>query len=255
MKYLNIKAIFASVLALTSAFTNADSPSEDLVIKQAIEHSSRLKSDIARDVDRKPAEILNFFGVKPGAVVMDMMAGRGYYSELSSYIVGDEGKVIIHNIPNGDYFYGEGLDQRLNDLDALSNTVRMEVVPNDISLNENSIDTVLLILSYHDFYFHVEGYEKTDVKKVLENIRTALKPGGVIGIIDHVAKPGAPRDVGGTLHRIDPEIIKEEMQEAGFELTGELAILKNSSDDLTKAFWDMPGESTSRSVLRFKNNK
>jgi predicted methyltransferase len=85
-----------------------------------------------------------------------------------------------------------------------------------------------------------------------DSTRRFLKPNG---IIDHEAVKGAPSNVGNTLHRIDPQIVKSEMSDAGFVFDGELDILKNTRDDKSKKIWDIPNSNTSRFVLRFKNIK
>jgi predicted methyltransferase len=137
----------------------------------------------------------------------------------------------------------------------LANTKRIDTSLNNLELEENSIDTILLILGYHDFYYVMDGAEKIAVEKVLSNFRRFLKPNGIIGIIDHEAVKGAPSNVGNTLHRIDPQIVKSEMSDAGFVFDGELDILKNTNDDKSKKIWEIPNSNTSRFVLRFKNLK
>ncbi|GLX78268.1 methyltransferase [Thalassotalea insulae] len=224
-------------------------------IKSAVASKDRPATDIAKDEKRQPEQVLRFFNIAPGTEVLDVLAGSGYYSELLANVVGEQGKVIIHNDKHFLKYYGQPLSERLADGKRLTNAERIDISLNDLSLEENSLDTIMLALGYHDFYYVFSEAEKIQVNKVLAKFRKFLKPGGIIGIIDHEAIAGAPASVGGTLHRIDPQLVKNEMTAAGFTLDGELDILKNSTDDKTKKIWDIPGRDTSRFVMRFKNNK
>ncbi|WP_438862535.1 class I SAM-dependent methyltransferase [Neptunicella sp.] len=254
MKYLTAKTLLAISLLSLSAIGHAN-PSTQQVIKSAVENPDRPDADRVKDAKRQPEQIINFFNVQPGTTVLDVLAGSGYYSEILSRVVGEQGKVIIHNDKHFLKYYGESLSKRLGDGDRLANTVRMDVSLNNLELEENSVDTIFLILGYHDFFYVMSEAEKINVTKVLAKFRQFLKPGGIIGIVDHEAMAGAPSSVGGTLHRIDPAIVKSQMADAGFTLDGELSILQNNTDDKSKKIWDIPGGMTSRFVLRFKNTK
>jgi predicted methyltransferase len=183
------------------------------------------------------------------------LAGSGYYSELLSAIVGPKGKVIIHNDKHFLKYYGNDLSERLGAGKRLANTERIDISLNNLTLRENSVDTIFLALGYHDFYYVMSKSEKIDVEKVLAKFRRFLKPNGIIGIIDHEALKGAHSNVGNTLHRIDPQLVKNEMAVAGFVFDGELDILKNTTDIKSKKIWDIPNSKTSRFVLRFRNIK
>jgi predicted methyltransferase len=224
-------------------------------IDTAISHPQRSAEDRRRDSYRSPKEVLNFFGISQNQIVVDILAGSGYYSELLSHVVGDKGRVVLHNDAHFLAYYGESLANRLGGDNRLANIERIDIPLNRLTLEEDSVDAVLIILGFHDFYYEMEGAEKIEVKKVLSNIRFFLKPDGILGVVDHEAVSGAPASVGNTLHRIDPEIVISEMELAGFEVTGHLPILTNVSDDKAKKIWDVAEGKTSRFVLRFANKK
>lgn len=223
-------------------------------IGAAISHPDRQAGDAIDDNKRKPEAILSFFDIKPGDKVLDVLAGSGYYSELLSRVVGEKGKVIIHNDQHFLKYYGVALDARLAGK-RLNNTQRIDISLNQLALEDNSLDTVFIILGYHDFYYVFSESEKIDVPKVLAKFKRFLKPGGTVAIVDHEALKGAPANSGHTLHRIDPNRVKADMQKAGFRFDGESSILANEGDDKTKQIWDIPNLQTSRFVLRFKNEK
>ena len=74
--------------------TTADTRS---VYEVAVSNPARLEKDIERDTARKPAEVLEFFGIEPGMKVFDLFSGGGYYAEILSYVVGPGGKVMSHS--------------------------------------------------------------------------------------------------------------------------------------------------------------
>ena len=81
-----------------------------------------------------------------------------------------------------------------------------------------------------------------------------MKPGAILGIVDHVAESGSPVETGCTLHRIDPAVIRAEIEAAGFVFEDESGILRNPDDDHMKNVFDpaIRGR-TDQVVLRFRN--
>lgn len=79
-----------------------------------------------------------------------------------------------------------------------------------------------------------------------------MKTGAVLGVVDHRAAPGSPPESGESLHRIDPQLVIDQLQAAGFELTGESDLLANPEDDLQRNVFDpaIRGR-TDKFVLRF----
>ena len=80
-----------------------------------------------------------------------------------------------------------------------------------------------------------------------------MKPGATLGLIDHTAAPGSPAETGGTLHRIDPELVKRDFAAAGFVLEAVSDLLRNTADDFGKGVFDptVRGQ-TDRFVVRFR---
>ena len=176
---VNILLLTVSMLFITTVKANVAS---EQAIKSAVHNGQRSEVDIGKDKNRQPEKILNFFNVTPETVVLDVLAGSGYYSEILSAVVGPNGKVIIHKDQHFLKYYGKNLSKRLGNGERLTNAERMDVSLNNLALKENSIDTILLVLGYHDFYYVMSESEKIDVKKVLSKFRKFLKPNGVIGI-------------------------------------------------------------------------
>ena len=208
--------------AATSTFEPA--PAVDRVLR-ASRHEARLKMDEDRDETRRPRRILDFFDIKAGQAVADIQAGNGYYTELLSRIVGEEGEVFCVNDAVTQRLYGEQLTQRLEGerLDD-SNIIRLDVPLTNMELPDY-LDRVLLVRFYHDF-----GWMEVDRAKFNQAVFDSLKPGGIYGVIDHHAKEGTGIADGGTLHRIEASLVKEEVERAGFVLEAESYVLRDETD-------------------------
>ena len=248
------------LLALAAcAETQQDSPpateaSTNSIYQDALSRPGRRAEDSERDAGRKPAQVLQFFGIEPGMTVLDLFSGGGYYSELLSYVVGSEGQVVAHS--NSAYlgFVGDEFNARHAE-GRLPNVEVLMAENNELKLPAEEFDAVLMILTYHDlFWVSPEiGWAKIDVPNLLDEIYQGMKPGAVLGIIDHYAEAGAPRETGNTVHRIDPGIVISELEIAGFVLEDKSNILRNMDDDYSKIVFDptLRGK-TDRFVLRFR---
>ena len=246
-----LKTAIAFVAFSFLTITNVQADAYDDLVKAAVDNPNRVEANSTRDSTRMPGEVIKFMGVMSGNTVLDMVSNGGYYAEILAGVVGADGRVIAHGFANAgmdpDYAYAK----YIRDTPHMSNVVPIYAGFNDLDLKENTLDYVFLIQNFHDFYF--DRFD-VDVEKILAMYKKALKPGGVMAIIDHHAGDGAPSTTGTTVHRIDPAIVKKDMAAAGFELAGELDILLNDTDDNSKSVFDpaVRGK-TSRFVLKFKN--
>jgi predicted methyltransferase len=162
--------------------------------------------------------------------------------------------VVAHNNTPSQRFATDEIEDRYAN-GRLPNVERIVGENNELELPANTFNMVLMILAYHDVYFVDEemGWAKIDGPKMLAEIYASMRPGAVLGVVDHVADKGAPASTGGTLHRLDPDLIKRDIIAAGFVFAGESDILRNFEDDLTRTVFDpsIRGR-TDRVVLRFR---
>jgi predicted methyltransferase len=229
-------------------------PPSAAAIERAVTNPRRLPSDRERDERRRAGAVLAFFGIEPGMTVLDLFSGGGYYTELLSYLVGENGRVVAHN--NSPYlrFAGQEVSERYQP-GRLPNVERLMAENNQLDLPSNTFDAVLMIRSYHDVYFVDDnmGWTRIDGPALLAEIFDAMKPGSVLGVIDHAAAPGSLPETGGTLHRIDPAVIRQDFAAAGFVLEAESDLLRNIADDRSLTVFDprINGR-TDRVTLRFR---
>jgi len=231
-------------------------PAEPVVsaYEAALANPTRPEGDLERDAGRQPDKVLEFFGIGPGDTVLDMFSGGGYYTEMLSHVVGENGHVTSHTNKVVLSFSGDEFNARLAD-DRLANVEVLTAENNNLELVADRYDAVIMTLNYHDLYWVSKdyGWEKIDVEKFLAELYKGLKPGGTLGIVDHSAETGAPREVGGTLHRIDPGVVLADLETAGFVLDGKSDLLRNTEDNYSKNVFDASVRGkTDRFALRFK---
>jgi predicted methyltransferase len=232
----------------------SEATAEISIYAAAVANSARLEADYGRDAGRKPDQVLAFFGVEPGMTVLDMFAGGGYYTELVSYVVGENGRVVAHT--NEPYLGFVGKEHDLRHADGrLPNVEILMAENNELKLNEAEFDAILLVMAYHDTYHSdpENGWHRIDVPTFLAELYKGLKPDGFIGIIDHYADAGLSRQDGAEIHRIDPAIVIKDMQAAGFTLEEQSDILRNSDDEhSTNVFKPEVYGKTDRFTMRFR---
>ena len=227
------------------------------VYEAALANASRPEADRERDAGRKPAQVLEFIGIEPGMTVLDMFSGGGWYAEIMAHVVGADGAVIAHSNNAYKNFVGEALEERFG-AGRVPQAKILMAENNHLALDENTLDAVMLSLSFHDLY-HVDvegGWELLDGPAFLAELKKGLKPGGILAVIDHHAMAGAPPETGDSLHRIDPALVIANMEAAGFVLDGQSDILRNPDDDLSQiVFAEGIRGKTDRFVMRFTNTE
>ena len=188
----------------------------------------RHRFDAPRDAARKPFEAFRFLGLREGMTALDVGAYAGYTTEMLSAAVGPTGKVYSHNRERvlthfADGYYGRTMEERLAN-DRLPNVVLHLREYGDLGL-EATVDVAFLGNLLHDF-LRRDGRE--GAVAILASIHAALKPGGVLGVMDHV---GVPEADNHRLHRIAPDVARALVREAGFVIEAESGLYANPEDD------------------------
>ena len=220
-------------------------------IETAVKNPARSDADRERDTTSKPAEVLNFIGVQPGMTVLDLFSGGGYYSEILSYAVGPDGRVISQTNAVYESSSGEEASSRVKD-NRLPNVTRLISEMDNLRLEKASLDIALLVLTYHDIYFTADYWPKVDKDNFFAQILESLKPGGILAVVDHSAIAGTGSDAAQELHRIDEVFAKQDIESAGFVFDGASEVLRNPDDARTLGVFDEAiRRQTDRFVYRF----
>jgi predicted methyltransferase len=203
-----------------------------------------------QDEGRKPAAVLDFAGFKRGDTVVDLIAGGGYYSELIARVVGPKGNVMPLNSP-----VMHDAAKWAPILKRYPNVTPMVVAADHAQLAPHSVDHIFAHMTYHDLYWESEKFKfpRLDVDAVVRNWFSAVRPGGSIVIIDHVGPTGDTRANVDKLHRIDPAVVRADMERAGFVYDGSSDALRNPADKVDVLVFDpsVRGK-TDRFMMKFR---
>lgn len=203
-------------------------------LSQALANPSRPQADRDRDADRKPAELMTFFGVQKGMTTLDVIGAAGYLTEALSITVGPTGKVYLQNPAAMLQMRGgaaaKEIETRLAN-SRLPNVVRVDSDLPAAAVPANSVDFAITAMNLHDLYNRSVPAATAAVK----NVYDTLKPGGVFGVIDHAGVAGADN---AKLHRMTKEQAIEVAKSAGFVVEKESTLLAHAADDHTKGPFD-----------------
>lgn len=221
-------------------------------LRQAISGPDREVIDFVRDEVRKPVEVLDFLGLEPDMRVLDLYAAGGYYTFILSKALGPEGIVYAQNTPRGlrfeedrqDVTQGEVLNDKI-ERGNLQNVTQIIRRLDDIGLAEESLDLVMVAQVLHDYY----NPNPQRALTMLLQIKALLKPGGVVGITDHVGVAGRDNQ---DLHRMEIQQAIDVAEQAGF-IVQRSDLLRVRNDDHSRSIFDPRlNRSTDRFLLRLQ---
>ena len=225
-------------------------------ISAAVADPGRPAEDTQRDANRKPAETVQFAGVKPGDKVVELFPGHGYFTRIFSKVVGPKGHVYALSPPRRANAAPDSPDPVAATTaiaaDAAYSNVSAQAGPLATIAVSEPADVVFTAQNYHD----VHNIPNIDIAAFNKSIFNALKPGGVYIVLDHAAAPGSGGRDTSTLHRIDPVAVKAEALAAGFVLAGQSKVLENPQDAHTAKVFDpsIQGK-TDQFILKFRKPK
>lgn len=248
------KTSCAALVSLMALIASCEGMAQDsAALRRALAGPDREVTDFVRDEVRKPVEVLEFLGIGTGMTVLDVYAAGGYYTFILSKAVGPDGLVYAQNTERGLAFREDR--QEISQGEALANKIRQGNLSNvrslvgrvaDLDIPAASLDGILLMQTLHDSY---NGSPTRSLNLLLE-LKRFLKPGGVIGITDHV---GIAANDNRELHRMQIEQAIDVSERAGF-IVQSSDILRNPRDDHSRSIFDPHlARNTDRFLLRLIN--
>ena len=229
MRNLKLMTICIFMFVFTGSILGQN-PDINATIIKAVNDQSRDVKESKRDKNRKPHEILHILGVKPGMSVADLSSGLGYYTDILSRIVGDDGNVIAHNTDflvnrYADTFKEGGTwDKRFSSSSWRRNVTKYISPLAEFKLDK-PVDLAIMVLFYHDTI-----WQKTDREKMNKAIFNSIKSGGHYLIVDHSAEKGSGGRDAREYHRVDKELVITELTAAGFKLVEDSKLLSHPED-------------------------
>ena len=212
----------------------------------AIASPARTPKFVARDAYRHPAETLRFFGLRPDQTVVEICPGRGWYMEILAPYLRDKGKYYAAiEAPDVAGASKEAKDdaallrQRIADDKAhFGKVIVTELQPPQLTeiCPPGSADVVLTFRNVHNWI------DKGDEQAQFQAFFKALKPGGVLGVVEHRAKPGISLEDMHKSGYVDEAYVKKLAAAAGFRFDAESPINDNPKDtkDYPEGVWALP---------------
>jgi len=218
-------------------------------LEASINGSWRAKDNRARDKYRHPLETLTFFGVKPNATLMELIPGpKLWYAEMLAPYLRDKGHYIAANVRDDKEDAGQKARLAADPKRFDKVEVREFAFASPDFGPENSVDVFLTFRNVHNFArSHDEG-------KLFAAIYKVLKPGGVLGVVDHRAANGVSADEALKYGYIPEDFVIAAAEKAGFKLAGRSDINDNPKDtkDYPKGVWTLPPTLTEKDKDREK---
>ena len=206
-------------------------------LEQSVNSEDRSQDNIARDVYRHPYETLSFFGIKPQMTVVELSPGGGWYTEILSIFMYDEGRLITAaNDPSKGGYYKRSTDNYIKKLKSKNIYEKVEVVYLGSKLSqEGTVDAVLTFRNLHNWLGH-------EIETIFNQTFKALKPGGIFGVVEHRANPGTSMDEMKKSGYVTESYAIDLARKTGFILDAKSEINANSKDtkDHPKGVWTLP---------------
>ena len=224
------------------------SVSADPGLQAALKGSHRDPANAARDSFRHPAETLQFFGIKPNQAVVEIAPGGGWYTEILAPYLREGGKLYAaHADPETTSNYYKrslaGYKEKLAANPAVYDKVELTVFAPPTKLVVAPAGTADLVVTFRNVHnWWMRGGGDTNVQAAFKAMFDALKPGGVLGVVEHrlpASRPASEQENSGYMH--EAYVIK--MAEAvGFKLEAKSEINANSKDTANheNGVWALP---------------
>lgn len=216
----------------------------DSALEALIAASHRSPENIARNEYRHPAETLEFFGLEPDMTVLEILPALGWYTEILAPYLAEKGRLYVaHFSPDGIASYMPkvlGLFERRmrNEPEVFGRvTVRHINPPGEISVAPpGTVDLAMTFRNVHNWIMADQEHE------YFAAFLKALKPGGVLGVVEHRARADADRKSMQTTGYVTEDYVKEIAAGAGFEFDAASEVNANPADtaDHPDGVWSLP---------------
>jgi predicted methyltransferase len=239
-----LPCLLATALALCGC---ADAPTRvqtASALEAAIAHPSRPDKDRARDAWRHPRQTLLFFGLRPDLSVAEIApGGSGWYTRILAPLLRQNGRLIaaVDPLVPGNA-YSERESRAFQDL-LSSDPARFDRVgvvefsPGGAPLAPPaSLDLVLTFRNIHNWM------ARGTAEKAFADFYAVLKPGGVLGVVEHRGNPRTPQDPKAASGYVNQNDAVRMIEAAGFRLVGVSEVNANPADtkDYPRGVWTLP---------------
>jgi predicted methyltransferase len=220
-------------------------PSADARLQQVIAGAHRSAANRQRDAARHPSDTLRFFGLKPGHAVIEIAPGGGWYTEILAPWLHDHGQLLAAHYATDDPSEGRRrsrarFEAKLAAAPDLYGRVKVGTLPSGPSFTDLSVpggaDAVLTFRNVHNWL------ETDQLDTMLSAFHGALRAGGLLGVVDHRARPGTSLAQIKATGYVTEDVMIERARAAGFGLQARSEINANPADtqDHPNGVWSLP---------------
>ena len=244
-----VTAIAASAVWTGLAAAAAAPPVTDgatlATLDRVLAGEHRSAENRARDKWRHPKETLQFFGFRQDMTVMEVWpGGGGWYTEILAPALRERGRYIAASwdpkskseyVQKNSKKFADKLASRPELYDKTSVTPLQR--PNELKpVPDGSVDMVLTFRNVHSWM------DDDGVLAMFKAMYAALKPGGILGVVEHRAKEDVPQDPKAESGYMRTDYVIDRAKQAGFELIGQSEINANPNDtkDHPHGVWSLP---------------
>ena len=236
-------ATLVAFMLLTSIPLATSWADDQSTLAQLLKAPYRTHANVVRDIHRHPIETLTFFGVRDNSTVVEILPGsRGYYLEILAPYLNTRGVYIAANrdelaAPQYLADHQKFLGRLKEDPEVFAkvkvtkfNADRHEIAP------AGSADFVLTFRNLHNWI------ERNEIDGALRAFHKALKPGGVLGVVDHRGRTDLSQEAQMKFGYVREDVAIKQMEKAGFKLAGTSQVNNNPKDtkDYPDGVWTLP---------------
>ncbi len=242
-KLKTVALMAACTLFLNSCAAQSSRESTTEQLTALLAGNQRAEENRVRDVYRHPKQTLLFFGVRPEMSVLEVWPTPGYYTEILAPLLREKGKyyaAVMAADPSSKYVTRslENYRAKLAASPQLYDKVIVVTMPTDGSdvVPSGSLDMVLTFRNLHNWM------SKDDASRVIATLYKALKPGGILGIVEHRGNPAVAQDPKAKSGYVNEDYAIKLIEAQGFRLVAKSEVNANPKDtkDYPEGVWTLP---------------